>query len=127
MADDTSGAERAPRVVRETLRFGTITVVGGGCYGSYYLRQLHRAAAAGAATWNELVVVDRNPHCLVAPLCHSARTDCHPERTDCHPERTDCHPERTDCHPERTDCHPERSERSTPPENRLRLEVAPWT
>ncbi|MEO8621908.1 MAG: hypothetical protein ABI625_12635, partial [bacterium] len=67
-AGDTSGADRALRVVRETLHFGTIIVVGGGCYGSYYVRQLGRAAAASAANWAELVVVDRNPDCLVSKL-----------------------------------------------------------
>jgi len=46
--------------------YGTITVVGGGCYGSYYLRQLHRARRAGAISWTRLVVVDRNPDCQVA-------------------------------------------------------------
>jgi hypothetical protein len=64
----TSGAELLPRVVRETLHFGTITVVGGGCYGSYYVRQLGRAAKANAATWKELVVVDRDATCRVSTL-----------------------------------------------------------
>ena len=68
MAGDTSGAERTLRVVRETLHFGTIVVLGGGCYGSYYVRQLGRARAAGAATWSELVVVDRDHACRVAAL-----------------------------------------------------------
>jgi hypothetical protein len=72
-AGDTSGAERTLRVVRETLHFGTIIIVGGGCYGSYYVRQLGRAAAAGAATWSELVVVDRDPACLVSTLAEGDR------------------------------------------------------
>lgn len=67
-ADDTSGADLPPRVVRDTVHFGTIIVVGGGCYGSYYVRQLGRAAKANAATWMELVVVDRHAHCRVATL-----------------------------------------------------------
>lgn len=46
--------------------FGTIVIVGGGCYGSYYLRQLGRARRAGAVEWARLVVVDRDPHCRVA-------------------------------------------------------------
>lgn len=46
--------------------YGTIVVVGGGCYGSYYVRQLGRAAAAGAIAWRRLLVVDRDPACLVA-------------------------------------------------------------
>ena len=48
------------------LRFGTIVVVGGGCYGSYYVRQLRRAARAGAATWQRLLVIDRDSSCAVA-------------------------------------------------------------
>lgn len=73
MAGDTSGAERTHRSVRQTLRFGTIVVVGGGCYGSYYVRQLGRAAAAGVATWSELVVVDRDSACLVSTLTDTDR------------------------------------------------------
>lgn len=46
-------------------RYGDIVIVGGGCYGSYYLRQLRRAAAAGAVTWNRLLIVDRDPECQV--------------------------------------------------------------
>lgn len=49
-------------------QFGTIVVVGGGCYGGYYVRQLSRARAAGFATWSRLVVVDRNALCLVSTL-----------------------------------------------------------
>jgi hypothetical protein len=73
MADGTSAAERSPRVVRETQRFGTIVVVGGGCYGSYYVRQLLRAEKAGAAIWQELIVVDRDASCLVSTLEPEAR------------------------------------------------------
>ena len=47
-------------------RYGTIVIVGGGCYGSYYLRQLRRARDAAALSWTELVVVDRDPDCQVA-------------------------------------------------------------
>ena len=47
---------------------GQIVVVGGGCYGSYYVRQLARAFAAGAITWARLVVVDRDPDCVVSRL-----------------------------------------------------------
>jgi hypothetical protein len=47
-------------------RYGDIVVVGGGCYGSYYVRQLRRAREAGALSWSRVVVVDRNPDCAVA-------------------------------------------------------------
>ena len=56
------------RETEETLaqRYGDIVVVGGGCYGSYYVRQLRRARAAGALAWDRLVVVDRDAACRVA-------------------------------------------------------------
>lgn len=72
-ADDTSAAEPRARVVRERLEFDTIIVVGGGCYGSYYVRQLLRAHRAGAARWTELVVVDRDANCRVAQLTENER------------------------------------------------------
>ena len=50
---------------RETQRYGDIIVVGGGCYGSYYLRQLTRAREAGALTWERLLVIDRDADCQV--------------------------------------------------------------
>jgi len=46
--------------------YGSIVVVGGGCYGSYYVRQLLRARAAGALSWEKVLVIDRNPDCAVA-------------------------------------------------------------
>lgn len=65
-ADDTSGADRSRSSGAGTLAHGTIVVVGGGCYGAYYVRQLGRARAAGALSWDRLVVVDRDPSCRVA-------------------------------------------------------------
>lgn len=64
MVGATSGSD-APRVERVAQRFGTIVVIGGGCYGSYYLQQLGRAQRAGAIAWQELVVVDRDAACAV--------------------------------------------------------------
>src|SRR5690242_10771232 len=63
MADATFGAEGHARQERTVQRFGTVVVVGGGCYGSYYLRQLARARRARALDWAELIVVDRDEHC----------------------------------------------------------------
>jgi hypothetical protein len=68
MVAGTSVPDVAPRVVRETQRFGTIVVVGGGCYGGYYVRQLARAERAGALAWNAVLVVDRDARCPVAML-----------------------------------------------------------
>ena len=56
----------APAHATRALEFGRIVVVGGGCYGSYYVRQLLRAREAGAARWRRLIVVDRDPKCAVA-------------------------------------------------------------
>lgn len=51
---------------RETQHYGSIIVIGGGCYGSYYVRQLHRAASAGALSYERLLIVDRDSTCAVA-------------------------------------------------------------
>ncbi len=52
---------------RAPQRYGTIVVVGGGCYGSYYVRQLERAVERRApSTIERIVVVDRDPGCAVA-------------------------------------------------------------
>lgn len=66
MGGGTSGADHDRAYA--PLTFGRIVVVGGGCYGSYYVRQLARAAAAGAAAWSQLIVVDRDAACRVAQL-----------------------------------------------------------
>lgn len=69
----TSAPDSAHEARRPLQRFGRIVVVGGGCYGGYYVRQLGRAQAAGAASWNELVVVDRDPSCAVGALSAAER------------------------------------------------------
>jgi hypothetical protein len=56
MADDTSAS----------IALGDVIVVGGGCYGSFYVGQLLKARARGAADWRRLLVVDRDPECRVA-------------------------------------------------------------
>ena len=40
-------------------------VVGGGCYGTFYARQLARAKARGVLTYARVLVVDRDPDCQV--------------------------------------------------------------
>src|SRR5476651_1841585 len=72
MADATSAPERVP-LARDAQRLGTIVVVGGGCYGCYYVRQLLRAHRAGALAWDRLVVVDRDASCRVAGLAPEER------------------------------------------------------
>jgi hypothetical protein len=59
--DGTALADAASR-----RAYGTVVVVGGGCYGSYYVRQLQRACARHALRIERLIVVDRDPHCTVA-------------------------------------------------------------
>lgn len=48
------------------LPYHNVVIVGGGCYGSYYVRQLLRARNAGAISFQRLMVVDRNRGCPVA-------------------------------------------------------------
>lgn len=73
MVVDASVPDRSPRIARATQRFGTIVVVGGGCYGGYYVRQLARAERAGALAWTTLLVVDRDPDCAVSRLPEAER------------------------------------------------------
>jgi hypothetical protein len=51
---------------RAEHRFGTVVVIGGGCYGTQYVRQLLRARDAGRAEWLRLVAVDRDARCRLA-------------------------------------------------------------
>jgi hypothetical protein len=48
------------------ITLGEVAIIGGGCYGSFYLGQLGRARAAGAVTWEQLLVVDRDVACAAA-------------------------------------------------------------
>ncbi|HTR79364.1 MAG TPA: hypothetical protein VMH39_14705, partial [Gemmatimonadaceae bacterium] len=50
----------------EPLRFGRVIVVGGGCYGSYYVRQAQRAARTGVLCCDGVQVIDRDSECAVA-------------------------------------------------------------
>jgi hypothetical protein len=56
---------------REPARLGTVVVCGGGCYGSYYVRQLARAQRAGAVDVRDIVVVDQDAECRVAHTLRS--------------------------------------------------------
>ena len=46
--------------------YGSIVVIGGGCYGSYYVRQIARAREAGKIRYERIIVVDRDAECAVA-------------------------------------------------------------
>jgi hypothetical protein len=52
--------------VSDSVELGDAVIVGGGCYGSFYARQLLRARERGKASWRRLIVVDRDAGCQVA-------------------------------------------------------------
>ena len=66
MSGEVAASPEAHPGGRAAQQYGTIVVVGGGCYGSYYVRQLRRAVAAGALGYRRMLVVDRDPACRVA-------------------------------------------------------------
>jgi hypothetical protein len=74
-APDLAQLARASTGGVSAQSYATITIVGGGCYGSYYLRQLHRARRAGAIAWQRIVVVDRNAGCAVAGALAAGSAD----------------------------------------------------
>ncbi|MEZ4462746.1 MAG: hypothetical protein R3E66_24065 [bacterium] len=45
-------------------------IIGGGCYGTYYVRQLLQARDRGKLTWSKVLVLDRDRSCAVAQLNH---------------------------------------------------------
>jgi hypothetical protein len=53
MADDSSAS----------VELRDVAIVGGGCYGTFYARQLIRAAERGKARFRRLLIVDRDPAC----------------------------------------------------------------
>lgn len=48
------------------VELGRVIIIGGGCYGSFYTRQLEQARARGRARYSRILVIDRNPECQVA-------------------------------------------------------------
>jgi hypothetical protein len=57
-----------------TIALGVVAVIGGGCYGSFYVRQLLTARDKGAITFRALLAVDRDEWCPAAALL--ASPDC---------------------------------------------------
>jgi hypothetical protein len=51
----------------KALQLDEIVIVGGGCYGTFYARQLVEARKRGKVEFRRLLVVDRNPECQAAP------------------------------------------------------------
>lgn len=56
----------------EPLRVPVVVVFGGSAWGSYTVRQLLRAAAAGRLEAGQIVVVDRNPACAMGAVSKGA-------------------------------------------------------
>jgi hypothetical protein len=50
----------------DSPRFGSVVIVGGGCYGSFYAAQLAQARERGKVAYREVLIVDRDPACRVA-------------------------------------------------------------
>jgi hypothetical protein len=48
------------------ITLGEVVIVGGGCYGTFYARQLMAARDKGKATFDRLLLVDRDPECQFA-------------------------------------------------------------
>jgi hypothetical protein len=55
-----------PSDAEAMVGFGEVVIIGGGCYGSFYARQLTAARERGRATFERLLVVDRDPACRFA-------------------------------------------------------------
>lgn len=48
------------------LAFGDVVIIGGGCYGTFYTRQMETARDRGKVRYCQLLIVDRDPACQVA-------------------------------------------------------------
>jgi hypothetical protein len=48
------------------IALGDVAIMGGGCYGSFYLGQLQTARAKGAVEYRKVLVVDQNAGCQAA-------------------------------------------------------------
>jgi hypothetical protein len=48
------------------VTLGDVIIIGGGCYGTFYTRQLEAARARGKAQYRRLLVVDRDSACQVS-------------------------------------------------------------
>lgn len=49
-------------------QLGEVVIIGGGCYGTFYLGQLFKAREAGAVAWRQVIVVDHNAICPAASM-----------------------------------------------------------
>ncbi len=49
------------------IQLGDVAIMGGGCYGSFYLGQLQQARAKGAVAIHQIIVVDHDAACQASP------------------------------------------------------------
>jgi hypothetical protein len=54
-----------PTPENEPVSLGEVIIIGGGCYGTFYVRQLEAARAKNKASYRRLLVIDRNPDCQI--------------------------------------------------------------
>lgn len=52
--------------IRPSATLNDVVIIGGGCYGSFYAGQLIDGRTRGLVTFDQLLVVDRDPGCQVA-------------------------------------------------------------
>ncbi len=45
------------------VRLSDVVIIGGGCYGTFYAKQLESAKSKGKAEYQRILVVDRDPNC----------------------------------------------------------------
>jgi hypothetical protein len=57
------------------ITLGDVAIMGGGCYGSFYLGQLLEAQAKGAAAIRRILVVDHDANCAAAARLPAAGVD----------------------------------------------------
>jgi hypothetical protein len=48
------------------IRLGDVAIIGGGCYGTFYLGQLQQAQQKGGLAVNQVIIVDHDPMCRAA-------------------------------------------------------------